>query len=116
MTQCYFLLFNIRDLLAEREGFRTPDRVAPMLAFRVTVHFDHSATSPGAITGGERSAPFRSGRVLGEVVARTRPGAGANSLGFTEYEGVETGDLRRRCPCPARTHHKRIFCRGHEKT
>ena len=42
-------------------GIRTPDRLAPMPHFECGA-FDHSATSPGAITG----ARPRSGRVLGE--------------------------------------------------
>src|SRR5829696_6000201 len=43
-------------------GIRTPDRLAPMPHFECGA-FDHSATSPGAMTG--RFGP-RSGRVLGE--------------------------------------------------
>src|ERR1700722_7906202 len=44
-------------------GIRTPDRLAPMPHFECGA-FDHSATSPGAIT--ERLLASRSGRVLGE--------------------------------------------------
>src|ERR1700676_1498554 len=44
-------------------GIRTPDRLAPMPHFECGA-FDHSATSPGAITGGLIHP--RSGRVLGE--------------------------------------------------
>src|SRR5215204_3451214 len=44
-------------------GIRTPDRLAPMPHFECGA-FDHSATSPGAMTGD--SLGPRSGRVLGE--------------------------------------------------
>ena len=44
-------------------GIRTPDRLAPMPHFECGA-FDHSATSPGAMTGD--LLPPRSGRVLGE--------------------------------------------------
>src|SRR5882757_3949214 len=43
-------------------GIRTPDRLAPMPHFECGA-FDHSATSPGAMTGDSHP---RSGRVLGE--------------------------------------------------
>src|ERR1700733_10331718 len=52
-------------------GIRTPDRLAPMPHFECGA-FDHSATSPGAMT----VARLRSGRVLGEDGGpdKARPG------------------------------------------
>ena len=46
-------------------GIRTPDRLAPMPHFECGA-FNHSATSPGAMTGRDTRAPQWSGRVLGE--------------------------------------------------
>jgi hypothetical protein len=53
-------------------GIRTPDRLAPMPHFECGA-FDHSATSPGAIT--ERLLASRSGRVLGEDGGADKRGA-----------------------------------------
>ena len=50
-------------LIGGEGGIRTPDRLAPMPHFECGA-FDHSATSPGAMTG-DLPGP-RSGRVLGE--------------------------------------------------
>src|ERR1700675_3792641 len=57
-------------------GIRTPDRLAPMPHFECGA-FDHSATSPGAITGG--LIPPWSARVLGEDGGSDKAREGRNS-------------------------------------
>src|SRR6266568_2156808 len=68
-------------------GIRTPDRLAPMPHFECGA-FDHSATSPGAMTG--RFGP-RSGRVLGEDGGPDKARGQEIRAGPREQKGGQNG-------------------------
>ena len=81
-------------------GIRTPDRLAPMPHFECGA-FDHSATSPGAMTG--RFGP-RSGRVLGEegCADKARGGeirAKTGPMAFEKRGGTARRDKKLTVPC-----------------
>jgi hypothetical protein len=99
-TTCYRCLQAGQSEIGGEGGIRTPDRLAPMPHFECGA-FDHSATSPGAMTG--RFGP-RSGRVLGEeggadkargreIRAKTGP------MAFGKRGGTARRDKKLTAPC-----------------